>query len=439
LNSDEPFEFQNLELKIQNFMTRYRVVWVLFLVALAGALSTQRGLFWAFAGALFMLIIIPILWAWTGVNWLRIRRRTFSKVAQAGQILEEEFQLANLSAIPKLWVEVRDHSSLPGHAASRVMGMLGGNQWRGWRVRTRCTERGRYALGPITVKSGDPLGIYDRERRLNNVNTLLVYPATYPLQGFPLPPTFMPGGEALRRRTHYVTTNAAGVRDYVAGDSINRIHWPTSVRRQRLIVKEFELDPMSDLWIVVDLHAGSHVSPLPLEPHAEVAQVPPANADGDDAPFQLPAETEEYAISIAASVAEHFLLQDRLVGLVAYGRHREVISAERGERQRTKIMETLAVIRAEGAVPFDRVLQSEVMYLPRGSTVVMISASPDVAWTAHVQRVARSGLRVVAIVIDRASFGSDIGSEEVLAALGHSGAVVRIVRYGDAIPEAVGH
>jgi uncharacterized protein (DUF58 family) len=419
-------------------MTRYRVVWILFLVALAGALGTGRGLFWAFAGALLMLIVIPILWAWTGVNWLRIKRRTFSKVAQAGQVLEEEFQLANLSAIPKLWVEVRDHSNLPGHAASRVLGMLGGNQWRGWRVRTRCTERGRFVLGPITVKSGDPLGIYERERRIHNVNTLLVYPATYALHGFPLPPTFMPGGEALRRRTHYVTTNAAGVRDYVAGDSINRIHWPTSVRRQRLIVKEFELDPMSDVWIVVDLHAGSHVSPLPLEADAEVMQLPLANAADEDAPFQLPAETEEYAISVAASVADHFLQQDRLVGLVAYGKHREVIAAERGERQRTKIMETLAVIRAEGEVPFDRVLQSEVMYLPRGSTVVVITASPDVAWAANVQRAARSGLRTVAVVIDRASFGSDIGNEDVLAALGHSGAVVRILRYGDSIPEVIG-
>jgi uncharacterized protein (DUF58 family) len=158
----------------------------------------------------------------------------------------------------------------------------------------------------------------------------------------------------------------------------------------------------------------------------------------ENAPFQLPAETEEYAISIAASVAEHFLQQGRLVGLVAYGKHREVIAAERGERQRTKIMETLAVIRAEGAVPFDRVLQSEVMYLPRGSTVVAISASPDAAWAAGVQRAERSGLRVVAIVIDRGSFGSNIGSEEATAALGHSGAVVRIVRYGDSIPEAIG-
>ena len=40
-------------------------------------------------------------------------------------------------------------------------------------------------------------------------------------------------GEALRRRTHYVTTNAAGVRDYAPGDSFGRIHWPSTARRNR--------------------------------------------------------------------------------------------------------------------------------------------------------------------------------------------------------------
>ena len=106
-------------------MTRFRVVCALFVVALVGALSTGRGLFWAIAGTLLMLIVLPIVWAWTGVNWVRIARRTFSRVAQAGQILEEEFRLTNLSQLPKLWIEVRDQSTLPNHFASRVVGLLG--------------------------------------------------------------------------------------------------------------------------------------------------------------------------------------------------------------------------------------------------------------------------------------------------------------------------
>ncbi len=415
-------------------MSRYRVVWVLFLIAIVGALSTGRGLFWAFAGALLMLIVLPIVWAWTGVNWLRISRRTFSRVAQAGEYLEEEFRLTNLSRLPKLWVEIRDLGTLPNHFVSRVVGLVGGNQWRGWRTRTLCDQRGRFSLGPVVVKSGDPLGIYQKEKRVHNVTTLLVYPATYTFRDFPLPATFMPGGDALRRRTHYVTTNAASVRDYVAGDSINRIHWPSSVRRQRLIVKEFELDPMNDVWVAVDLFANAHTHPLPPDELDEVDQVPPP-----DDTFQLPADTEEYAISVAASAAQHFLQQGRVVGLIAYGKHREVVPAERGHRQHTKIMETLAVVRAQGEIPFERVLASEAFLLPRGTTLIAVSPSPDPAWAAAVQQATRTGLRVVAVVIDGRSFGASAPSDDVIVALAESGAIMRVVHYGDSIAAAIEH
>jgi uncharacterized protein (DUF58 family) len=63
------------------------------------------------------------------------------------------------------------------------------------------------------------------------------------IHSFPLPSGLLSGGEALRRRTHQITPNAAGVRDYAPGDPLNRIHWISTARRRRLMVKEFELDP----------------------------------------------------------------------------------------------------------------------------------------------------------------------------------------------------
>jgi uncharacterized protein (DUF58 family) len=430
-------------------MSRYRVILILFLATLVGALSTGKSLWWSLAGALFAMIAISILWAWLGVNWLRIRRRTLTRVAQVGQVLEEEFVLTNLSRVPKLWVEVRDHSTLPNHYASRVTGLVGSRQWRGWRAQTYCTQRGRFTLGPLVVRSGDPLGIFQRERRVNKISSILVYPATFEFRNFPLPAGHLPGGEALRRRTHYVTTNASGVRDYMNGDVINRIHWPISMKRQRLTVKEFELDPMSEVWVMLDLCRDAQTE-VPTADESEVESsgverltIPlapqPANADGKA--FPLPPSTEEYAISMAASVAQHFLRQDRALGLVTYGQHREVLSGDRGERQTNKIMEMLSVLRAWGGVPFDRVLRAEGSILPRGSTVIAISASPDVAWALAVQQLVRSGMRAVAIVIDSSTLGGTTSHGPVIGALAEAGAVVRVVRrdepFGEAIERAV--
>ena len=408
-------------------MTRYRVVWALFLIALLGALGTGRDLLWATAGSLLALILIAVGWAWLGVNWLRISRRTFARTAQVGQVLEEEFKLANLSRLPKLWVEVHDLSTLPGHAASRVVGLLGGHQWRGWRVRTVCTQRGRYALGPLVVSSGDPLGVYQLRRRVGSVHALLVYPLTFELARFPLPAALFTGGEALYRRTHHITPNAAGLRDYVSGDSINRIHWPSSARRQRLTVKEFELDPIADTWVAVDLWTGGHFSRQDSEaaPTATTAEA------------LLPASSEEYAISIAASVAQHLAQRGREVGLIAHEAHRLVIPAERSKRQLNKVMEALAVARAVGTIPFDGLLRMEATLLRRGSSLVAISAWPEPSWAIPIQQIARGGVRVVAIVIDGQSFGAAQSSEAVITALANAGAIVRVVCYGQSIPLAL--
>lgn len=414
-------------------MTRYRVFLILFAVTLIGAFGSGRPLWWSMAGTLAALLAAALVWSWLGVNWLRVARRTITRVAQVGQILEEQFTLTNLSSLPKLWVEVRDLSTLPAHRASRVVGWLPGHRFRGWRARTLCLQRGRFTLGPITVRSGDPLGIYTRQRDIPAVRTILVYPPTFELRQFPQPMGYIPGGEALRRRAQFVTTNAAGAREYAYGDSYNRIHWGLSAKRNKLIVKEFDLDPMSEIWLVLDLEQGAHVGRI------ENVDMTRDTALSVDLSYALPPSTEEYAVSIAATVARHFVNQGRSVGFATYprGDHREFQTADRGDRQLNKIMETLAVVRAEGAIPFDRALRAEGAFFPRGATVVAVSASPDVAWATAVQQLIRSGNRVVALVVDAGSFEGGASTGDIVSALVEAGAVVRLIRKGEPIAGAI--
>ena len=122
-------------------MTRFRVFVLLFTFAITGALMYGKPLWWSLAGALFALMALAILWSWLGVNWIRVGRRALTKVGQVGQTLEEEFRITNLSRMPKLWTEIRDMSDLPGHQASRVLGLIPPLQWRGWRASTLCMDR----------------------------------------------------------------------------------------------------------------------------------------------------------------------------------------------------------------------------------------------------------------------------------------------------------
>src|SRR5690606_41635764 len=61
------------------------------------------------------------------------------------------------------------------------------------------------------------------------------------------------------------------------------------------------------------------------------------------------------------------LRRDRAVGMLAYGQSNEILQPDRGERQFNRILETLAVLRAEGEVPVQDMLYAETHLFPRRS------------------------------------------------------------------------
>jgi uncharacterized protein (DUF58 family) len=246
---------------------------------------------------------------------------------------------------------------------------------------------------------------------------------------------FVPGGETVHRRTPYVTTNVAGVRDYAPGDSFNRIHWPSTARTGRLISKEFELDPTADVWLILDLErasqaelvwsrlAADHWEPrLPWELGPE---------------FELAPSTVEYGVTIVASLAKHFIARDRAVGFIAYSYHREVIPADRGERQLTKILETLAVVRGEGHIPLAEIVAAEGTQLRRNTTAIIVTATDQPYWIAAARNITSRGIRVIAVLIDAHSFGHAHSNEGLVTELAVSGIPTYLVREGDDLAQAL--
>ena len=416
-------------------MRRAWVVLTLGLASLVASLVTGRDLYYHLTYLLMGLLVLSGLWAWSATRGMRLSRYTPGRHAQVGRPLEEHFSLCNTSRLPKLWVIIRDYSGLPGHHASRVIHRLGARREYGWTVRTVCEQRGRFRLGPVVIASSDPLGLFEFRTELPQTGSIVVYPATVPMTGFPQSVAQLPGGDALRRRTHDITASAAGVREYVPGDSFNRIHWPSTARKTRLIVKEFELDPMLDVWVFLDMQQTVNVRESVDE--AEVAARERAPLWARVEQLRLEPSTEEYAVTAAASVAEFFIRRKRSVGLVAYGQRRELIQADRGERQLGKIMETLAALRAEGEMPFAELLSVEARRLTRGCTVVAITPAVLQAWVDVALLLERSGYSVVTVLVDPASFGGQFGASVFHGRLLAARMPAILLRKGDSLKEAL--
>ncbi len=405
-----------------------RVVLILLVVSLIAGFATGSSFYYRLVYLWVFLFVGSWVMAQLSLRGVSFKRTARSLRSQVGQIFEERFEVTNNSRYPRIWLEVRDETSLPGSRGSQVLSLVGGHESRTYLVRTRLLKRGVFPLGRTVIASGDLFGMFPVMRAFGAQDSLLVYPMIFDVQAFPSPLGWLSGGEALRRRTHQITPNASGVREYAPGDPLSRIHWLSTARRNRLIVKEFELDPMAEVWIFLDSSRYPQVA-IAEEP----VQLDERDMWRPAVKIPLPASTEEYGVSVAASLARYYLQRGRDVGFVSAGRAFSVLPAERGGRQMGKILEALALIRAEGKLPIRGLVEAEVKNLPRGSTVVIITPASDENVLVSVELLTRRGMRPVVVLLNAASFGGPPGSESLAESLALINTSACLVSKGDDI------
>jgi uncharacterized protein (DUF58 family) len=363
------------------------------------------------------VLLLFIAWLLTilSLRGVTVERRARSSRAGVGDVFEEHFEVVNNSRITKLWLEVANESKIPNATGSRIVTLLRRRQKRSYTARTWLTSRGGFPLGPTTLTSGDPFGIFRVSRQFPSNSNLIVFPMLFQVHDFLSPPGLLPGGKAIRRKSIDITPHASGVREYVPGDPMKRIHWPTSVRRNQLMVKEFEQDPQAEVWFFLDTHKNVHVARS-----GEKYETPPL----DDLllirrrKVKLPPSTLEYSISITASLAHYFIEQRRSVGVVTASEHAyKVIPAERSERQEGKILEALAFLQGESTITLPSLVSAQIGQLPQGSSAVLVTPMPWSELLLAVDSLQRRNLRPVVVLLMAQSFGGRQSNEELVRAL----------------------
>lgn len=383
---------------IRGWVQRYPSVTVTSIVASVCVLVGFATGFWLlFRVAYVILIAIPLLYVWTRLmaRGLTVEvERTDQRITQ-GQPIEGRIWIQTRSWLPTVWLEVEDPSTVPGHAARRVL-TLPARGAASWSYRTRTRLRGVYTLGPVQVTVRDPFGFFRMTRTFGDTTTVLVYPNAPDLPNFYVPPANLPGEGRLRRRTHNITPNVAGLRAYQPGDSYNRIHWPATARLGEPIVKQFELDPASDIWVVLDLHRQAHVG------------------EGEES-------TEEKAVSVAASICRYFIQQNRTVGLISFGEDLRIDEPDRGQNHYTRMLESLALARAVGDAPLSNLLMEESRRFGRHTTVVVITPSSEERWALTLISLGTRGVKVAAVLLEANTFGEAPSPLDVYGTLASGG------------------
>jgi uncharacterized protein (DUF58 family) len=378
---------------------------IIFFVCIAATLSTG---FWLPGRLAYVIMFgVPIAYFWAKANSRNLEVTTERPLdrLQEGQTYQERVTVRNLSWFTKLWLEVEDPSNMPGHVGRQII-TLGPRESRTWRLSTFCRRRGLFSIGPVRITTGDPFGFFKYTKVYGRPQNILVYPQATELPNFYVPPANLPGEGRFRKRTHYVTPNASGVRNYEFGDSFNRIHWPSTARTGVLMVKLFELDPASDIWVILDLDKSVHVG------------------SGEEG-------TEEFAVQIAASIARFFLVANRSVGFISFGKRLFIEEAERGAQHYTRILEALALATAEGDVDIGTLIAEEAKRFGRHTTVVVVTPSTRESWVNSMGFLAERGVKVGAVLLEASTFGEADSSLMVFGALAASEVYTYLVRRSD--------
>lgn len=359
------------------------------------------------------------LYARRGLTGVRADYRVLNPRTHVGEVLRAMYRLENHDRWAKPWIECWNDSTLPRSLPGRAVD-LPARARRQWLAKVTLTRRGTYRLGALRVRTGDPFGLFSSEMTVGQSTSVVVFPKVVPLPHWRLPPAPIDGATPMRRRFEAASTLVSGVRPYVHGDAINRVHWRSSARHGELHVKEFDLEQTADVWIVLDLDRATHAG------------------IGTDA-------SVEAGVTIAASVALRTLGDNRSVAMTASARRMQVHQPDRGPRVEQKLLHLLANVQADGATPLAEVMNSTMTQLRRGMTLCLVTGSTDRSWVRALSALRRRGVAALVILLDRASYigvEPDARSRAELAAVRHAlaeyGVEHRLVQRGDDIADAIG-
>lgn len=406
---------------------------LLFGVGLVGVFVSGAALYSRF---LFLALLLTIIaWVWTAwaASGLSMERNSRELRANVGDVFEENYKVNNLGILPIPWVEITNQSTLPFAAGSRLLTLVMGRQRRAYTARTWLTQRGSFQLGPTCLKVGDPFGLFVTDRVFSPQETLIVFPMIHEIHKFSAPPGLLPGGQVLQRKSQDITPHAAGVREYVHGDAMKRIHWPTSARRNRLMVKEFEQDPQAEIWIYLDCQKTVHVQ----KPGSQEELPLHTMLFGKRPKLNLPPSTIEYAVSIAASLAHYFIRQRRAIGYASAGQTFMELPAERSERQEAKILETLAFVEANGNLSIAALVAAQASQLPQRSSIILITPTTRPDLLQAVDDLLMRFLSPMVILLDAQTFGGAGGADKLVNSLRERRVPVTVIACGEDLSQVL--
>jgi uncharacterized protein (DUF58 family) len=239
----------------------------------------------------------------------------------------------------------------------------------------KASKRGTYLLKEIEVSIGDIFGFFSRDVVIDDYLELLVYPKLLDLKKLEFNTTSLYGDNIIRRWIYKDPLYIKGIREYNIEDRMKDIHWKSSLKMNKLMVKDYDYTSEMELVIIVNVQCG--------DPYWQSI---------------IPKDIER-AISVGASFAKQALKEGIPVGLqtnsqlLSYGN-----SFSKGVapslNSLKSIMELCARIDYTPRLAFNEFLQQEGRYFNKNRTYLIITSHLNAEAVSLLSKLRRTGFLI---------------------------------------------
>ena len=365
---------------------------VILLLALLVIASFLRGDF-------ALTLIYLVLGALAAVTWWSRRsmtqilaRRQFSNHAFLGERIKIDLHVQNKGWLPIPWLELRETLPVALAGPNRFQSVihLAPGAEADFEYSVDARKRGYYLIGPLSVSTGDILGLGAGVMAESPAEPLVIYPKILPFTSVEIP-SHSPQGTLRHTLPLFEDpSRALGKRGYQSGDSLRRIDWKASASSGGLQVKIFEPSIALETFLVLNLNA-------------------------EDYYYHTRVDSIELAIVIAASLSNWIISKKQMVGMMVNGRdplaeegRPQTISPHKGKRHMMRLLETLARVEMASQAALIPLLQHQRYRLTWGTTLIVITGGLRNELLDELYQARRNGQTPILIVA-----GTDPSEEEI--------------------------
>jgi uncharacterized protein (DUF58 family) len=351
---------------------------VLFVVAAALRSELFFYLLYVIAG----LQVLTRLWLRRSVRHLTWRRRA-PTTAFPGERAPVEIELTNTGLLPLPWLTLTESlpPALHNPPTIREVLSLGAGERRVLTYTLMGQRRGYYKIGPLSLRTGDVLGLEERGLTGSESDALTIYPPILSLADLGLPAALPYGTLATTQRLFSDPARPIGVRPYQAADGIRRIDWKTTAHAGAAYVRRYQPAIALETLIALAFSREEY---------------------GDRYAYDI----MERALVAAASIAAHLIERRQPVGLCTTGRDPATgeqampLPVAPGRGHLITVLGALGRLELATQGDLPTLIGRAATNLGWGSTVVVITGQRGTGLVAALLPLKRRGLSVALIMTD---------------------------------------